>query len=200
MMAADQTIADEFALTVDAVFALAAAALAAGSPDEAGRLRSVARAQLAVCRVLSRHVCRMLTVPPADGEIVDLDGAAAAGSSDPAIAAPLTLSEEAAMAINSDTPIESSGIPGLDAGSWYATGAQGSTGSTRPDSSELGQATVAADPFQSGQGPRPMAAQGYGSTSNDSDPMKDVVSGTVTPPAVVAGATVAGPHHPNAGR
>lgn len=100
--------------------------------------------------------------------------------------------------MRSDEPGFSNPMPGTADVTHGDSYAHGSTGGMRPQSGELGQAPVSADPYQSAQGDRPMAAQGYSSTSNDSNPMRDVVSGTVTPPAVVAGATVAGPHHPNA--
>jgi hypothetical protein len=102
------------------------------------------------------------------------------------------------MAINSDSPVTDSGIPGLGTSGWYVTG-EGSAGGMRPPSGELGQVPVAADPFESGQGPRPTAAQGHLSTSNDNNPLFDAISGVTTPEAAPPGQVVT-PHHPNAGR
>jgi hypothetical protein len=76
---ADRSIADEWAVTVDAVFALLAAAAVCGDAAEVGRLRSVARAQLRTSAVLSAHVLRCLGA--AGGMIVVAAAAAADGSS-----------------------------------------------------------------------------------------------------------------------
>ena len=67
--AADRALADDFAQTADAIFALLAAASVSENPDEIWHLRQAARSQLAVCEALSRHVRRVLAGP------VDADAA-----------------------------------------------------------------------------------------------------------------------------
>jgi hypothetical protein len=167
-------------------------AVAAASPSlalgEVLALRRAGRAQLDVAGKLLYAV----RYRRADN---DHSGAAAAGSSDLAEVAPLALSE---VDVRSDEPGFASPMPGTADVTHGDSYTQGSTGSVRPASGELGQAPVSADPFVSAQGPRPMTEQGYASTADGSDPFRDPISGVVTPPAVVAGAKVAGPHHPNA--
>lgn len=105
------------------------------------------------------------------------------------------------MAVNSDSAIQQSGIPGLDAGSWYATGAQGSDGApaARPDGESLGIQHVGWS-FDSSQGQGGYSVpQGLDSTAAANSPMVDKISGTVTPEAAPPGHVVT-PHHPGAGR
>jgi hypothetical protein len=184
-------------LLAEALTTIAAAldiAVAASSPsvatDEVLRLRRAGRAQLDVAARL------LFTVRHHRAK---LDQPAAAGAGPPGRSRPQRPSSFPGgdVAINSDTPIESTGIPGWTATGIYDSGAQGSGTSMRPESSELGQAPVNADPFQSAQGPRPMTAQGSSSTVADANPMRDTISGQDQSPHWQGG-HIAGPRHPNA--
>jgi len=208
MDSAGRALVGELLATLDAALDTATAASSPGTaPDEAWRLRRIGRAQL---EVAARLLAAVTSADPAvirrraiqqerrDRGKMDHEKASAAGPPDGSSSGRLISSGGHWMAINSDQPIESTGIPGWSASSIYDTNAHGSDGGMRPQSSELGQAPVAADPFESGQQTaRPMAAQGYSSTASDANPMLDRVSGTVTPAAVQPGQVVT-PHHPNA--
>jgi hypothetical protein len=189
----DTVLCGELAATLGAVFDLA---VTASSPStdlvEALRLRRAARSQLDFCRVLLRQLNRSRLAG------AKIDQPAAAGTGLPGRPRPQRPTSFPGGDMRSDEPGFANPMPGTADVTHGDSYTQGSTGSTRPASAELGQAPVSADPFQSAQGPRPMTAQGYGSTSDGSDPFRDAISGVVTPPPVVAGAKVAGPHHPNA--
>lgn len=101
------------------------------------------------------------------------------------------------MAANDgDHAITNSGIPGVmyPAGS----GAQGSTGAERgPAGDEFGAVHVSWGFDSSQPGTGYDVVQGLKSTNADSNPLRDPVSGMVTPTSVAG--TVITPHHPNAG-
>lgn len=96
------------------------------------------------------------------------------------------------MPVNSDRPIEDTGIPGLSTAGFYDTGAHGSAGGMRPASDEYGEQTVSAgyDPSVTTK-----SVQGYTSTQADGDVMKDGFSGVSVPVAAPPG-RVCGPPHP----
>src|ERR1700728_2403696 len=99
--------------------------------------------------------------------------------------------------MKSDEPGFANPMPGTAPVTHAYSNTQGSTGSMRPASDELGQVLTGADPFASAQSERPTAAVGYQSTQADSNPLRDPVSATVSP--TDWSGNVITPHHPNAG-
>lgn len=187
----DRLIAGEVLATLAAVFDLAAAALASDSPDAAEHCRSTGNANLQVAARLLQYLAQRAKLDhPAT--------AAEAGSPGEITSAAVADFVTPGGDMRSDEPGFANPMPGTADVTHGDSYTQGSTGSMRPASGELGQAPVSADPFASAQGPRPMTAQGYGSTSDGSDPFRDAISGVVSPPPVVPGAKISTPHHPNA--
>lgn len=104
-------------------------------------------------------------------------------------------------AVNGDQPLAGSWF-GLDPGRFYATGAEGSSGApaARPDGSSLGVQHIS-PVFDSSQGGNGYSVpQGTDSTNAASNPLKDIVSGVSTPPAVPAGGRVIAPRGPGSGQ
>ncbi len=189
---ADHILLSEAAETIAAALDIAVRASAPSVPlAEALGLRRAGRAQLDVA-------ARLLFAVRHHRGIIDQPAAAGAGLPGRSrLQRPTSFPGGEQMAVNSDTPIENTGIPGWSADSIYDTNAQGSTGGTRPASDDLGSQPVSADPYQSAQGPRPMTAQGALSTSNDNNPDRDGISGVDASPHWMGGRVVT-PHHPNA--
>ena len=192
----DVVLLAEVLATLEACGDLLVLASSAGtSLAEALAVRHTVLVQVGVARRLIFAVRRQ------SGIMAGL-GAAAAGSSDPADVAPLT-SEEAVVPINSGDPIESSGIPGLTASSWYSTGAQGSSGAVPHGAADGAVVGTHAEysGWTSSQLPPDggTASVGVLNTEASSNQGLDVISGTHTGPVDVAG-KVCGPSHPNANK
>ena len=192
----DQVLLAEITATLEAASDMCVAASSPStSLDEALALRRTVRVQLDIAARLIFAVRRQ------SGIMAGL-GAAAAGSSDPADVAPLT-SEEAVVPINSGDPIADSRIPGIDASSFYATNAQGSSGAVPHGAADGAVVGTHAEysGWTSSQLPPDggTASVGVLNTEASSNQGLDVISGTHTGPADVAG-KVCGPSHPNANK